>query len=335
MVTTAVLRRWVSAARVTGPQPHVGKVRLHRPSPRTSDDEDDRRLRPGAGTSIHPGGAAPGQTARATHAWSISVSKMWLATRLAASRAIDGNDVGVQIEGDANRGVAEPLGDHLRMDSSLQRQRRVGVAEVVEADAWHVERAHEPGELVRERRWVDRSAQFVAEHQVDRRNPTPDRRRAVPRVDACGARAARPRSADRGTRAAATRRLRRAHHGLVPTVVSVLHDGELRAVEIDVGPAQAEHLTTPHTGRREQHERRRTAIVLHRRQELAEVVRRPRRELRAQRTSAAGPRPRRCAAPDQAFGVGRAPCATRRATLRTDLADSAPPARADRCERSA
>ena len=55
MVTTAVLRRWVSAARVTGPQPR---------GPAKSDCTDHRRgrqttrmtagLPPGAGTSIHP-----------------------------------------------------------------------------------------------------------------------------------------------------------------------------------------------------------------------------------------------------------------------------------------
>ena len=109
MVTTAVLRRWVSAARVTGPQPHVGKVRVHRPSSRTSDDADDRRPRPGAGTSIIPAARRPVRPlGLLTRGRSLFRRCDWRpGWRHRRDRR---DDVRVEVERDANGGVAEPLG---------------------------------------------------------------------------------------------------------------------------------------------------------------------------------------------------------------------------------
>jgi hypothetical protein len=41
-------------------------------------------------------------------------------------------DVGVQVRGDGDLGVAQPLGDHLQRDAGVQRQAGIGVAQVVE-----------------------------------------------------------------------------------------------------------------------------------------------------------------------------------------------------------
>ena len=43
-------------------------------------------------------------------------------------------DVGVAVQRDLDAGMAEPLLDHLWMNSSLQCERGVGVTEVVQAD---------------------------------------------------------------------------------------------------------------------------------------------------------------------------------------------------------
>jgi hypothetical protein len=42
--------------------------------------------------------------------------------------------VGVEVRGDGELGVAQPLGDHLQVDAGGQGQARVGVAQVVEPD---------------------------------------------------------------------------------------------------------------------------------------------------------------------------------------------------------
>jgi hypothetical protein len=59
-----------------------------------------------------------------------------------------GKDVRVGIPGDLDAGVPQPLRHSLDVHPGLERERRVGVAQVMEADAWQVGLDAEPPELV-------------------------------------------------------------------------------------------------------------------------------------------------------------------------------------------
>ena len=56
--------------------------------------------------------------------------------------------VGVQVERDADGGVAEPFADDLRVDAGLEGERGVGVPQVVEADRRQSRRGDELAELL-------------------------------------------------------------------------------------------------------------------------------------------------------------------------------------------
>ena len=166
MVTTAVLRRWVSAARVTGPQPRVGKVRVHRPSSRTSDDADDRSLDPALARPSIPAARRPVRPLGLLRVVGLCFEDV-TGDEVGGIAGDRRDDVRVEVERDANGGVAEPLGDHLRMrpPPSAPTSRRCG--EDRGGGSRHVERAPRCGRTRTRTTRVDRPAEFVADHQVD------------------------------------------------------------------------------------------------------------------------------------------------------------------------
>lgn len=73
----------------------------------------------------------------------------------------------VEIEGDADRGVAEAFGHDFRMDAGLEGERGVGVAQVVQTDAGDIESGDGQFERSRERLREDRPSDLVAEYEVE------------------------------------------------------------------------------------------------------------------------------------------------------------------------
>jgi hypothetical protein len=80
-----------------------------------------------------------------------------------------GDDVGVLLERECRRFVAEPLGDHLDRDPRLEGQRRVGVAEVVEPDPADLVFVEQPFEGLAERVGVDRPAVLLGNDGAEAR----------------------------------------------------------------------------------------------------------------------------------------------------------------------
>ena len=81
--------------------------------------------------------------------------------------------------------VAEAFGDHLRMSAGLQRDGRIPVAKVVQADVRQTCGINQSCEIAREPVGVHQSAEFVGEHQVRLVRPRRARRHFLnaPRTD--------------------------------------------------------------------------------------------------------------------------------------------------------
>ena len=70
----------------------------------------------------------------------------------------------VDVEGDGDRRVAEPLAHHLRMHAGAEGERRRGVAQVVQAYSGQAALGHGDAEQVGDPIGVDRYAVFAHEH---------------------------------------------------------------------------------------------------------------------------------------------------------------------------
>ena len=72
----------------------------------------------------------------------------------------------VEVEGDADRGVPEAFAHDLRMDASLERECREGVAKVVKSDRGRTGHGDEASELAGEPIGMERPADLVAKDQI-------------------------------------------------------------------------------------------------------------------------------------------------------------------------
>ena len=79
-----------------------------------------------------------------------------------------GDCVAVGVERDRDRCVPEPLLDDLRMHAGLERERRVGVPQVVQPDLRQPGVAHVVVERSRERPRLDRRPVLAAEDEIVR-----------------------------------------------------------------------------------------------------------------------------------------------------------------------
>ena len=190
-----------------------------------------------------------------------------------------GHDVGVAVEGEADRGMAETFADDLDVDAGHQQVAGVGVAEVVEADHRDVGVGDEAAEGLADRAGLQRFAEVGGEDPVARRGGD-----AVAEVVlALAGSVPLQRGERRGVeveRAAAAAGLRHADELLALDDGHRLVDRQAAAGEVDVAPAQPDQLAASHAGERGEAEHRFVAVAGDEGEEAAELVGGPRLHLR-------------------------------------------------------
>ena len=149
--------------------------------------------------------------------------------------------------------MAESLADDLDGDAGLDEQRGVGVAEVVEPNDGNVGSAGDAFEGLGDGVWMNGTPAASPTTQPQSLSPT-----AAASVD-CHVRHARRRSIVVGSRSMGRGALRVLPAGF-PQFVADTHDPAVErdgpSLEVDVVPAQPEHLVASHAGGREEPEGR-------------------------------------------------------------------------------